>query len=147
MPPSMWNSFVMSKAAAAINGGGSDRRQAAPRFFGFTCCQVFLRGRDDVDHVAAGRLRRRSLALLPFGLGVDQFFNVLRCKCHDIWRDLPQFLPNSPNWRRAARSSARAAPSWHEVFWFGPVRPSLAIRPGGLQRFRDTKTRSLGHNP
>ena len=72
----MWNGFGTSKAAAAINGGGSDRRQATPRSLSFFLRQALLQGRDDVDHVAAGTLRRRRLALLTLGLGVDQFFNV-----------------------------------------------------------------------
>jgi hypothetical protein len=35
--------FAMSNAAAATSGGGSDRRQAAPRFLGFFCARLSCR--------------------------------------------------------------------------------------------------------
>jgi hypothetical protein len=86
--------------AAAINGGGSDRRQAAPPFPRLLLRQALLQGRDNVDHVAAGRLRRRRLAFLTLGIGVNQLFNVFRYKRRDIWRDriLPSCL-QSTSWR------------------------------------------------
>jgi hypothetical protein len=57
MPPSMWSGFATSRAAAAINGGGSDRRQAAPRFLGFFCARLSCRA------------ATRSITLLRAGLG------------------------------------------------------------------------------
>src|SRR5580693_8529886 len=71
MPPSMWNGFGTSKAAAPINGDGSDRRQATPRFLGFFCARLSCRAA-----TMSIRLRRRRLAFLTLGLGVDQFFNI-----------------------------------------------------------------------
>jgi hypothetical protein len=56
----IWNGFGTSKPAAAIKGGGSDRSQAGSVFLGFFCARLLLRrAATNVDHVAAGRLRRR----------------------------------------------------------------------------------------
>jgi hypothetical protein len=55
--------------------------------------QALLQGRDDVDHVAAGRLRRRRFALLTLGLGVDQLFNVFAVSV-DIWRINSTVMPS-----------------------------------------------------
>jgi hypothetical protein len=68
MPPFMWSAFGTSKAAAAINGGGSDRRQAAP---GSPAGPRPGRLR------CYGRFLRRRLALLALGFVFDQFFHVL----------------------------------------------------------------------
>jgi hypothetical protein len=53
----MWSGFATLRAAAAINGGGSDRRQAAPRFLGFFCARLSCRA------------ATKSITLLRAGLG------------------------------------------------------------------------------
>jgi hypothetical protein len=70
----MWSGFATSRAAAPINGGGSDRRQAAPRFLGFFLRQAPLQGGNQVDNIAAGALGRRRLAFLSLRLVSISFF-------------------------------------------------------------------------
>src|ERR1700675_1895745 len=76
MPPSMWSGFATSRAAAAINGGGSDPSGSAafPRLL---LRQALLQGGNQVDNIAASRLRRRCLAFLSLRLVFDQLFHVL----------------------------------------------------------------------
>jgi hypothetical protein len=85
MPPSMWSGFATSRAAAAINGGGSDRRQAAPRFLSFFCARLSCRA------------ATRSITLLRAGLGGGAWRSPSRCA-------LGVDLPVSPHHFRLAQS-------------------------------------------
>ena len=68
----MWSGFAASRAAAAINGGESDRRQAAPTFPRLLLRQALLQCGNQIDNIVAGRLGPRGLAFLSLRLVFDQ---------------------------------------------------------------------------
>ena len=78
MPPFMWSAFGTSKAASAINGGGSDRRSGSTALSGLLLRQTLLQSSDDVDHVvrAARCLGGAARACSPLGFVFDQLFHV-----------------------------------------------------------------------
>ena len=73
----MWSAFATSRAAAAINGGESDRRQAAPTFPRLLLRQALLQCGNQIDNIAAGRLGLGGLAFLSLWLSSISFFHVL----------------------------------------------------------------------
>ena len=73
MPPSMWSGFATSRAAAAINGGKSDRRQAAATFPRLFCARLSCSAGNQIDNIAAGRLGRRGLAFLSLQIRTALF--------------------------------------------------------------------------